>query len=302
MNHSQDIQREHREENLRLERMMSEERAKALKVEDEKREEMKQLNARHAFEVKNQLREREMARLLEAERTEEEAKAMARAQIAITLDMMEKEKKKQEQKIKVRNDLRKANELSDFFKRLSFEEQRIAEMRAAEYLKRKDERDKQLAEEKKLLNEQKQRYHDHMLVVQTRMLYNKNDQEEINLRRESEEKERKFREKEKEAAIKKKQTAIELANTRKEQLAELKRLRALQIARDETDFLRVVNKLKDDEKRDKEKEDGRKKKCEKYREGKLECYTYLTVCLPQILNTIIIYKFITISRNHQSNE
>lgn len=70
-----------------------------------------------------------MSKVLEAERIEEEAKAMGKAQIAITLDMMEREKERKEKTAKIRNELQKANELSEFFKRLQFEEQRIADLK-----------------------------------------------------------------------------------------------------------------------------------------------------------------------------
>lgn len=72
-----------------------------------------------------------MAKVLEAERIEEEAKAMGKAQIAITLDMMEREKERKEKTAKIRNELQKANELSEFFKRLQFEEQRIADLKVS---------------------------------------------------------------------------------------------------------------------------------------------------------------------------
>lgn len=72
-----------------------------------------------------------MSKVLEAERIEEEAKAMGKAQIAITLDMMEREKERKEKTAKIRNELQKANELSEFFKRLQFEEQRIADLKVS---------------------------------------------------------------------------------------------------------------------------------------------------------------------------
>lgn len=54
---------------------------------------------------------------------------MGKAQIAITMDMMEREKERKEKTAKIRNELQKANELSEFFKRLQFEEQRIADLK-----------------------------------------------------------------------------------------------------------------------------------------------------------------------------
>lgn len=133
-----EIERELRDENIRLEKMMNEDRENALKQEDNRRDHLKKVNERHALEIKNQLRQREMSKVLEAERIEEEAKAMGKAQIAITLDMMEKEKDRKEKTAKIRNELQKANELSEFFKRLQFEEQRIADLKVIQKKSKKN--------------------------------------------------------------------------------------------------------------------------------------------------------------------
>lgn len=46
------IERELRDENIRLEKMMNEDRESALKKEDRKRDELKKINERHALEIK----------------------------------------------------------------------------------------------------------------------------------------------------------------------------------------------------------------------------------------------------------
>lgn len=258
-----------RDEELRLEKMMLDERAKALQLEDVRRDQLRRINAKHAYEIKNQLREREMAKVMEAERIEEEAKAMAKAQIAITLDMLEKERDRKEQKLRVRTELQKSNELSEFFKGLVFEEQRIADMKAQEFMRIKQERDQQIARDKKLAAELKQREADRLLALQTKMLNTKGEQEEMNMRRNQEEKEREFRRKEKEAAIKKKKADQELEVTRRAQLEEIKRTRALNIVREEIAFKNVVSKLKEEEVKAKQLEEEKYRQREKYRSGKI---------------------------------
>lgn len=262
-----EIKQEMRDEELRLEKMMLDERAKALQLEDVRRDQLRRVNAKHAYEIKNQLREREMAKVMEAERIEEEAKAMAKAQIAITLDMIEKERDRKEQKLRVRTELQKSNELSEFFKGLVFEEQRIADMKAQEFMRIKQEREQQLAHEKKLAAELKQREADRLLVLQTKMLNTKDEQEEMNMRRNQEEKEREFRRKEKEAVLKKKKADQELEVTRRAQLEEIKRTRALNIVREEIAFKNVVTKLKEEEMKANQLEEEKYLKREKYRSG-----------------------------------
>lgn len=272
-----EIKQEMRDEELRLEKMMLDERAKALQLEDVRRDQLRRVNEKHAYEIKNQLREREMAKVMEAERIEEEAKAMAKAQIAITLDMLEKERDRKEQKLRVRTELQKSNELSEFFKGLVFEEQRIADMKAQEFMRIKQEREQQLARDKKLAAELKQREADRLLALQTKMLNTKDEQEEMNMRRNQEEKEREFRRKEKEAVLKKKKADQELDVTRRAQLEEIKRTRALNIVREEIAFKNVVSKLKEDEVKAKQLEEEKYRQREKYRSGKINELLYIYV-------------------------
>lgn len=237
------MERERRDEELRLERMMEQEREKALRIEDRRREEHARQNAVHAIEIKNQLRERELAKQVEAERIAEEAKAMAQGQIAITMDMIEQEKERKLERLRVRTELQKANELNDVFKSLAFEEQRIADMKAAEFLRQKQARDRQRATDARLIREQKQREADRMLALQTKMLDNKGEQNEMSMRRAQEEKEREFRRKQKEAAQLKQQRAEEMERARVAQMEEIKKQRALNIVREEIDFRGVVDQL-----------------------------------------------------------
>lgn len=287
-----EIKQEMREEELRLEKMMLDERAKALQLEDVRRDQLRSVNAKHAYEIKNQLREREMAKVMEAERIEEEAKAMAKAQIAITLDMLVKERDRKEQKLRVRTELQKSNELSEFFKGLVFEEQRIADMKAQEFMRIKQEREQQLARDKKLAAELKQREADRLLVLQTKMLNTKDEQEEMNMRRNQEEKEREFRRKEKEAVMKKKKADQELEVTRRAQLEEIKRTRALNIVREEIAFKNVVSKLKEEEMKAKQLEEQKYRQREKYRSGKII----------ELFFWVLINILSTFSRNHQANQ
>lgn len=245
-----EIERELRDENIRLEKMMNEDRENALKHEDKKKDHLKKINERHALEIKNQLRQREMSKVLEAERIEEEAKAMGKAQIAITLDMMEREKERKEKTAKIRNELQKANELSEFFKRLQFEEQRIADLKVQEYMKQRQERHKQLLHKKKIAKEQQERERERLLQLQQRLIETKSAQTDMSMRREQEEKEREFRKKEKDAALKRRENEKALVEARSAQLEEVKRARAIQIAREESEFQRTCQKLKSEEERE----------------------------------------------------
>lgn len=263
----QELERELRDENDRLEQMMMDEREKALRVEDIRRDESDRKNALHGIQIKNQLRERELAKLREAERIEEEAKAMAQGQIAITFDMIEKERDRKQQMIKVRSDLQKSNEMNEFFKSLAFEEQRIAEMKAAEFMRQKQLQERELATERRLAREKKQREADRLLVLQTKRLETKSEQDEMTMRRMQEEKERDFRKKEYEAAMMKKKRMKELEVARINQLEELKRQRAMNMVREEVDFQSTVGLLKQAAEKERLEQQKRLEMRDQYRSG-----------------------------------
>lgn len=80
-----EIAREFHNENLRLEKIMLEERDKALVEEELKREQERKNLQKYSKEIRKQLEERESIRAKEVDRIEEEAIAMKKA-----LDVIEK--------------------------------------------------------------------------------------------------------------------------------------------------------------------------------------------------------------------
>ncbi len=83
-----EIEREFRNENLRLEQMMLQDRDKALIAEEQKRERLRENLLKYSNEIRAQLEEKEAIRAREAERIEEEAIARKRV-----LEAIEKVKK-----------------------------------------------------------------------------------------------------------------------------------------------------------------------------------------------------------------
>lgn len=216
-----EIQRELREENLRIEKMINDDCVKMMEIEKRVQDEKRKLMEQHACELKKQLKYREMLKELEADRIEEEARVIAKAQIVVTQDIKEREKERKDKLLKVRADLQKSNELSEHFKKLQFEEQRLADLKIQEYMKQKHERDIKLKREKQIKREQEERERERLLNLQKRLLETKSAQSEQGMRREQEEKEREFRRKEKEAALKRKKLIQDLEIARQQQLEEM---------------------------------------------------------------------------------
>lgn len=86
-------------------------------------------------EVTEQIKERELQRLLEAEKKEEESKMINKALIATQNEEEAKRKKKEEDNLKLREELHKANLELARYKMLQKEEERIAEMRVTPHAK-----------------------------------------------------------------------------------------------------------------------------------------------------------------------
>lgn len=265
----QELKSEMRDEELRLERMMELERTKALHQEDLRRQRAAHTNAQHGVDIKAQLRERELVKLAEAERIEAEAAAMAQGQISITLDLIERERQRRQETLRFRTELQHANQLNDRFRSLAFEEQRIADMKAAEFMRQKQERDRQRAADARLAREAKQRDADRMLVLQKQLLDSRTNQDKMIMRRAQEEKEREFRRKQKEAAELKIRRGQEMERARTEQLEAIKRERALNIVREEMDFRGVVEQLEQAAARERVEAERKHASREKYRSG--EC-------------------------------
>ncbi|XP_035779334.1 cilia- and flagella-associated protein 45-like isoform X2 [Anopheles albimanus] len=262
----QEIERELRAEELRLEKMMLEENEKALKEEEKKREFNKVLTTQHSEEIRNQLLDREKIRHKEAERIEEEARVLKQAQMAIAEEEKRKEKERHDRVNEVREGLKKAYELSAYYKQVDFEEQRIAELKIQEYMRQRMERQKKLEFERKIAAEVREKEHDRMLKIQQKLLDTKSERNDMDLRRGQEHIEREFRRREKEAAIKKKELEQQLAVARAAQLEAVKTERAMQLARDELEHKKTIEKLKEEEAKEMNQKRKQLKLREKYRE------------------------------------
>lgn len=265
----QEIHRQLRAEELKLEKQLLNECDKAIKDEEVQREELKKLNEKYADELRVQLKRREMNKFLEAQRIEEEASSIAKVQAAINEDVRRQEQAKKDRITRMRRDLQQANELSDFFKNMAFEEQRIAEMKAQEHMRKRKERDMELEQERRLLREQKQREADRMLLLQTKFLQTRSEKEEIKLRLIREEKDRQYRQREKEAALKRKENERKLLTARGAQVDEAKRVRELQNAEDEQEHKKSVEKLKQEEAKERMQQERLHRMKEAYRKGNL---------------------------------
>lgn len=293
-----ELERELREKELRLEQMMLEQDAKKMAEQKKKEQEMKEIRDKYANELKQGLKHRELKKLIEAERIENEAQAIAMAQIILKREEEAKEKIRREKKNQILKDFRETINSSEEFRKRAEEQKRAAEMKAQEYMRQKAEREKELEKERRRQREQKQKEIDRILARQTELLQTKQESETANLRRVQEQKgkwyiyvlhffqivllesefstrkDREFRKQAMEAAMKRKEMDKQVLQARAAQIEEAKRIRA-QIDRQEAiEQQKVIEKLKKEEEREKADKEKMQRLKDKYRAGMVHrsCY------------------------------
>lgn len=94
-----------------------------------------------------QIKENEIERLLKMERTEEESKLINKALMALEKEEEEKLKLKRTQQEKLRKEFREAHKEAEYYKQMQAEEQRIADLRVQEFMRKKIEREEALERE-----------------------------------------------------------------------------------------------------------------------------------------------------------
>ncbi|XP_013113061.1 uncharacterized protein LOC106091169 [Stomoxys calcitrans] len=259
------IHRELKHDEERLERQVIENAKKALSEEDEKFNKLHENKQKYADEIKKQLSEREHLRFLEAERIEQEALMLRKANEAIKHDEEIRIQECQERRRKYREDLAKVVEMSSQFRKILWQQEREAEMKVAAYMKEKSDRLRALHNEKMLAKQDFERKQQRIYSLAEKIHQSKSDREEMSYIREQEKIEREYRRKEREAVVRKKQIEKDLAEARQRQMQETKRRQALQIARAEQDFNVLIDRLKQEEAKDRKAQQERERRREKYR-------------------------------------
>lgn len=148
-------------------------------------------------------------------------------------------RKKQEDNLKLREELHKANIELEHYKMLQKEEEKIAEMRVQEFMRKKAEREQAREEEQKAIREAKEKEIARLRSQQEKAADQQAMFEEMNARRVQEEVERAWRIKEIEQARKKKEELRQLHLAREKQIEDIRRAQAIELARDEQEFHQV---------------------------------------------------------------
>lgn len=251
-----EIQRELSDYNFFMEKTILDECDKALQQEAENELKRRESKAKLAEERKALVNQKELAEKTASERALEMDKAEAHAMAVENANLEEQDKKRRiEQMFKTRDDIENFKALRETLKNKALEDEHITEMKAMEYMRKKQESIRKLADAKRLIKKEKQQKADELLMLQAKLLETRNQQGESNIKRSQEEKEREFRRQEKEAALKRKMLSKEIHDVRACQLEEIRRKRELELEQERLARNKLVEKIKAEETEEERKQE-----------------------------------------------
>ncbi|BFF96851.1 cilia- and flagella-associated protein 45 [Drosophila madeirensis] len=240
-----------REDDERLARMVNAEARKALSAEDERERLEIEKRAKYAQEIRHQLSERENRRYLEAKRVAEEAKDIRRA-----TELLREEEERQRnfvhvRKQRFREELQRIRDMSNVFKTMLMEQERLADLRVMAYMREKQEKERQLKELKRLAKKEFERRQQRIFTVAAEAMETRHTNEELKYLKERDRVEREYRQREKDAAMAKREAERDLLESRAQQAQEMKHRLALEIAHAEEEFNKVMYRMREEEEKQK---------------------------------------------------
>lgn len=254
-----------REDDERLAKMENERAKEALSAEDERERLEIEKRAKYAQEIRQQLSERENKRFLEAQRVADEAKQLRKA-----TELLREEEERQRnfvqlRKARFREELQRIRDMSNVFKTMLREQERLADLRVAAYMREKQEKERQLKDMQKAMKKQFERRQQRIFTIATEAQVSRQTNEELKYLRERNRVEREYRQREKEMAMAKREAERDLLQSRAQQAQEMKQRLAQEIAHAEEDFNKLLTRMRDEEEKQKKLDQEREQRTQAYR-------------------------------------
>ncbi|KAI8433133.1 hypothetical protein MSG28_013980 [Choristoneura fumiferana] len=219
------IKKELTEEERRLDAIMEENRVAAVARAEAEEERRHGLRLQNLAALKEQISAHETAKIMEAERIEEESIRVNQSNIAMQIDEAQKLKEKHGRQLKLKETLDQGNAELLYFKQLQNEEERINDLRIANFLKQKQEREARNRAEAEAVKAAKQKGIDHIAKAQKAEQELKEELERIRNLKIQEDVEREYRRKERDAAIRRNREMKQLHEARVQQLDDKRKAR-----------------------------------------------------------------------------
>ncbi|KAL4705405.1 hypothetical protein ACJJTC_002428 [Scirpophaga incertulas] len=260
------IKKELDEEERRLDAIMEENRQAAVIRAEADEERRHQLRLQNLAAVREQIHTHETAKIMEAERIEEESIRVNQANIAMQIDEAQKLKEKWARQAKLREMLDEGNADLLHYRQVQLEEERIADERIAAFLKRRREREAAARAASDAAAAARQKGIDHIARAQKAEQELKKELERIRNLKIQEDVEREYRRKERDAAIKRNTEMKKLHEARVQQINDIYRLIAREIAKDEQSFNNAARQNEEFIQKQKALDDQRKARIERHRQ------------------------------------
>ncbi|KAH8261145.1 hypothetical protein KR044_003928 [Drosophila immigrans] len=254
-----------REDDERLAKMVNERAKQALSAEDERERLEIEKRAKYAQDIRQQLSERENQRFLEAQRVAAEAKHLKKAS-----ELLREEEERQRnfiqlRKLRFREELQRIRDMSAVFKTMLCEQERLAELRVAAYMREKQAKERQLKDTQKLFKKEFERRQQRIYTIAAEAQQTRETNEELKYLKERNRVEREYRQREKEAALAKRLAERDLLESRAQQAQEMKQRLAQEIAHAEEEFNKVLERMRDEEEKQRRLDREREARSQVYR-------------------------------------
>lgn len=234
------IQKEWAEEERRLDNMMEVERRKALETLDKIEGLRRQQRIKGRQEIYDQIQLRLEERELMEEVKKRESWQIREDQERMNLeDFKALEKKRMEQQL-LQEEIKRINAETMRAKKWRMEEEKLADMRAKEYIKKKQEREAEYEAEQRRMKKEKQLEIARLRAQQEKDRDYKAEQDELRARRNQEAAEREWRRKERERAAQKAQLEALLRSAHAEQVQYKERNLSVEAGREKAEFERLL--------------------------------------------------------------
>ncbi|MGH0178966.1 UNVERIFIED_CONTAM: hypothetical protein FKN15_000417 [Acipenser sinensis] len=243
------------EEEKRLDAMMEVERRRAIKMQEEIDEMRKQQRIEGKVQIIQQMAERQEERLLNEEFKEQEGQHVLDKLEQLQVEEMEILQRKLEEQRQMQREIQQINEANLRAKERKKEEERLADLHALEYTRKKLEREAEYEAEQERIRKKKEQDVARLRALQERDRDHQAEQDALRARRNQEAAEREWRRKEKQDALNKAKEDEVLTRDRLQQVAHKEHLLSVQAGRERSEFHRVLRALEKSIAQDKEKEE-----------------------------------------------
>jgi len=252
-------------EDLRLDTMMEVDRINAIKAAEDIEEMKQRQRFLGAQQLMKQIQSNAEERVLAEERKDQETKiVLKKLEELHALDQKDLDRKRAGQ-AELKREMLKCNEDQQRNRERAIAQEKLAEFKALEYRKKKDEEADAAEAEKLRQRKEKEAEMARLRALQEKALDGQAEKDALRVRRMQEEAEREWRRKEEEQALKNLQNAAMMRQARQEQIQYKEHYMAVEAQRDRDNFKRVLTEQKAQIEKDKEREE--KLRAARYRNG-----------------------------------